>query len=192
MQTVACDKTGLERAADVLNAGGVAVIPTDTVYGLAASPRFPDAVRRLYGLKGRDSGKPIALLASDVEAIARFGFPLSGEAAALAEAHWPGALTLVVQNAAGETEGFRIPAHAWTRALIARCGGLLRVTSANASGQAAATTYAAACREIGLLCDLLVDDGASPGGEASTVVKVGKTGELQVLRHGAIDLPPRA
>ena len=169
------------RAAEVLNGGGVAVIPTDTVYGLAARPDFPAAVDRLYTIKGRELKKPIALLASDVAAIERFGCPVSGKARELAEKHWPGALTLVIGK-----EGFRIPDHAQTRELIAACGGVLRVTSANLSGRRPATDAPQALRDVGLSADYVVDDGVSPGGVPSTVVRVNADGSLEVLREGAI------
>ena len=172
-----------ERAAEVLNGGGVAVIPTDTVYGLAAHPAFPAAVDRLYTIKGREHKKPIALLASDVAAVERFGYPLTGKARELAERHWPGALTLVVGK-----EGFRVPDHAETRELIAACGGILRVTSANLSGRRPATDAPQALRDVGLSADLVVDDGLSPGGVPSTVVRVLPDGGLEVLREGAIKL----
>ena len=72
MSVVACDEAGLAAAASVLNSGGVAVIPTDTVYGLAAHPGFPAAVERRYSIKGREARKPIALLAADAAAAVRF------------------------------------------------------------------------------------------------------------------------
>ena len=175
-----------ERAAEVLNGGGVAVIPTDTVYGLAARPDFPDAVDRLYTIKGRELKKPIALLASDIAAIERFGSPLVGRARELAEAHWPGALTLVIGK-----EGFRIPDHAETRELLAACGGVLRVTSANLSGRRPATDAPQALKDVGLSADYVVDDGVSPGGVPSTVVRVHDDGRLEVLRAGAIDITAR-
>ena len=170
-----------EEAAEVLNRGGVAVIPTDTVYGLAARPDFAAAVDRLYTIKGRELKKPIALLASDVAAIERFGYPVAGKARELAEKHWPGALTMVI----GE-EGFRIPDHAETRELIAACGGVLRVTSANLSGQRPATDAPQALADVGLSADYVVDDGVSPGGVPSTVIRVGVDGTIEVLREGAI------
>ena len=136
------------RAAEVLNGGGVAVIPTDTVYGLAARPDFAAAVDRLYTIKGRELRKPIAILASDVEAIGRFGYPIEGKARELAEKYWPGALTLVVGK-----EGFRIPDHAETRELIAACGGVLRVTSANLSGRRPATDAPQALADVWLSAD---------------------------------------
>lgn len=172
-----------ERAAEILNRGGVAVIPTDTVYGLAARPDFPAAVERLYTIKGREAKKPIALLASEIAAIERFGYKVTGRARELAEAHWPGALTLVIGQ-----EGFRIPDHAKTRALLAACGGVLRVTSANLSGRRPATDAPQALADVGLSADYVVDDGVSPGGVPSTVVRVGDDGSLEVLREGAIRL----
>ena len=171
------------RAAEVLNRGGVAVIPTDTVYGLAARPDFEEAVDRLYTIKGREAKKPIALLASDVEAIGRFGYPIEGKARELAEKYWPGALTMVIGQ-----EGFRIPDHAKTRELIAACGGVLRVTSANLSGRRPATDAPQALKDVGLSADYVVDDGVSPGGVPSTVVCVLPDGGLEVLREGAIKL----
>ena len=189
MDTIRCDEEGLARAAALLNAGGVAVIPTDTVYGLAAHPAFPDAVERLYTIKGREAKKPIALLASDLESIEAFGYPLPESAADLAARYWPGALTLVIENpTATQTEGFRIPNHDWTRRLLKMCGGVLRVTSANLSGQRPATDAPHALTDVGLSADLVVDDGVSPGGTASTVIRVAASGELSILRPGPIKL----
>lgn len=181
MRMVPCDDDGLATVAAVLNAGGVAVIPTDTVYGLAARPDCPEAVERLYSIKGREKRKKIAMLAADAAAIEAFGFPLSPKAWELAERHWPGALTLVVGN-----EGFRVPDHGWTRRLLASCGGALRVTSANLSGGRPATDAPQALADVGLSADVVVDDGPSPGGVPSTVVRVRENGEIEVLRPGAI------
>ena len=178
MRSTKADETGLGTATEVLTSGGVAVIPTDTVYGLAAHPDFPDAVARLYTIKGRAEGKPVALLASDCAGAARF---VGAGAAAIGARHWPGALTLVANG-----EGVRVPDHAWTRRLIAACGGALRVTSANLSGRRAATDAPQALRDVGLSADLVVDDGVSPGGVASTVAKVLENGSLQVLRDGPV------
>lgn len=179
---VQCDESGLVRAAQVLNSGGVAVIPTDTVYGLAAHPGFPKAVERLYTIKTRAENKPIALLASGADRAEAFvgGFPPRARELAAA---WPGALTLVVKG-----EGLRIPDHAWTRRLLAACGGVLRVTSANMSGCRPATDALSALREVGLSADVVVDDGISPGGVASTVVRVNDDGSTEILRQGALSV----
>ena len=186
MRTLAADESALAAAAEILNRGGVAVIPTDTVYGLAAHPGFPAAVERLYTIKQRAAKKPIALLAADADAIRRFGCELPAAADALAAAHWPGALTLVLPRRDGAgAEGFRVPAHEWTRRLLAACGGVLRVTSANMSGRRPATDAGAALGEVGLSADLVIDGGVSSGGVASTVVAF-EDGRAKVLRAGPI------
>ena len=183
MRILPCNEASLDEAAAVLNAGGVAVIPTDTVYGLAAHPGFPAAVERLYSIKGRESGKKIALLACDAAAVGAFGFPLPEKAAQLADRHWPGALTMVLGD-----EGFRVPDHGWTRSLISKCGGVLRVTSANLSGGRPATDAPQALADVGLSADLVIDGGVSPGGVASTVVRMCADGEIEVLRKGAAEI----
>lgn len=85
-------------------------------------------------------------------------------------------------------EGFRVPAHDWTCRLLAKCGGVLRVTSANLSGGCPATDAPQALADVGLSADVVVDDGVSPGGVASTVVRVCAGGEIEVLRKGAIEI----
>ena len=183
LRMLPCNEASLDETARMLNSGGVAVIPTDTVYGLAAHPAFQDAVERLYSIKGREHEKKIALLASNSDAVENFGFPLFGTAKDLASKHWPGALTMII----GE-EGFRVPDHAWTRRLLAKCGGVLRVTSANLSGGRPATDVPQALADVGLSADLVIDGGMSPGGVASTVVRVRPDGGVEVLRKGAIDI----
>ena len=148
MDLLPCTEETLDAAADLLNRGGVAVIPTDTVYGLAAHPSHPAAVERLYAIKGRDARKPIALLATDADAVTAFGATLPPAAAKLAAERWPGALTLVLP---------------W-------------------SGRRPATDAPQALADVGLSADLVIDDGVSPGGVPSTVVKVLPDGQLQTLR----------
>lgn len=176
---VRADEAGMEAAVRILRNGGVAVIPTDTVYGLAAHPGSPAAVERLYTIKARAAGKPIALLAADPSSAARF---IGEDAAELGARYWPGALTVVAGG-----EGVRVPDHEWTRELLRRCGGTLRVTSANMSGRRAATDAPAALADVGLSADLVVDDGVSPGGMASTVVRF-ESGTVTVLRKGPIEV----
>ena len=85
-------------------------------------------------------------------------------------------------------EGLRVPDHGWTRRLIAACGGVLRVTSANMSGRRPATDAPAALADVGLSADIVADGGVSPGGVPSTVVRVREDGKVEVLREGAIRL----
>ena len=178
MRIVKSDEEGLEAAAKVLLAGGVAVIPTDTVYGLAAHPDFPEAVDRLYTIKGREAKKPIAMLAADVEVVERFGYQITGKACELVK-HWPGGLTLILAKSTlnsklstlNSAEGFRVPDHDWTRRLLAKCGGAPQ-----------------ALADVGLSADIVVDDGVSPGGVPSTVVRVAADGGIEVLRQGGVEI----
>ena len=159
----------VEAAAKVLNGGGVAIIPTDTVYGLAARPDCEEAVRRLYAIKGRDGNKPIALLVSDFNR-------LKGKALELAKKHWPGALTIVQDG-----EGYRMPDDEMALRLIGMCGGALRVTSANLSGGEPAKR----AEEAGIEADYVLDGGLSKIGTPSTVVRV-EGDEITILREGTI------
>ncbi|MDD5705387.1 MAG: L-threonylcarbamoyladenylate synthase [Kiritimatiellae bacterium] len=172
-----------EAARTLLN-GGVVVLPTDTVYGLAAHPSNPAAVARICAIKKRPSGKPIAMLAADTAAATAYGAVLPPHAERLAAAFWPGALTLVV-SCGTTVEGLRVPAHALTRELLTACGGVLRVTSANASGAQPALSAAEALRDVGMEADLVIDDGPAPGGVPSSVVRIMPAG-WELLRAGAI------
>jgi L-threonylcarbamoyladenylate synthase len=177
----------LDAAARVLADGGLVIVPTETVYGIAAHPLRADAVRKLAEVKGRDAGKPIALLADSIAAVERCGIRWSSAARRLAEAFWPGPLTLVLDlEGAGEPEGFRVPDCALTQALLTRCGGTLRVSSANRSGEPDARDAADALRALGNAVDMALDAGRVRGGTPSTVVRVaGET--VTVLREGALD-----
>ncbi len=174
----------LAEVADVLRTGGLVILPTDTVYGLAADPFRPGAEARLARAKRRSDGKPIPLLACDAGRVVAWPVDLGPVGRALAARFWPGALTLVVRAGAG-WEGFRVPAHAAARAVLEAAGGVLRVTSANRSGQPPALTAAAAVAAVGAEAGLALDAGPAPGGIASTVVRVGP-GICEVLREGGV------
>ena len=174
----------IARAAKILCEGGVVLLPTDTVYGLAAHPDHPEALRRIYEIKGRDFNKPIAFLAADADAPARLGAKISPAARAFAKRFWPGSLTLILDCATGKTEGFRVPDSAIAREIIAACGGLLHVTSANHSGEPPALCIDETIQPVADLCDLVIDDGPSRVGIASTVVRDTPDG-WTVLREGA-------
>lgn len=107
--------SSIAEAASLLMKGCVVVLPTDTVYGIAAHPGKPEAVARICTIKGRPTGKPIALLASEPEAVEHFGARVPEVAKRLAARYWPGALTLVLPCGEG-FEGFRVPAHEGARA----------------------------------------------------------------------------
>jgi L-threonylcarbamoyladenylate synthase len=174
----------IEQAAALLREGGLVVAPTDTVYGVCAHPACPAAVQRLFAVKGRPDGKPIPLLLADAAALSTFGIRLTPAEARLAEAFWPGALTLIVRTPDG-SEGVRVPDHEGMRALLRAAGGVLRVTSANRSGAPPALTAEAARQALGERVDLILDDGPVAGGVASSVVRI-TAGGFDLLREGAI------
>jgi len=177
VRTVALDDPGALDAADAaLRGGGALVLPTDTVYGLAALD-----VDLLYALKDRPDAVPIAVLVADVEQARSLG-RFDGAARRLADAFWPGPVTLVVAAGTG-TVGVRCPDHDFVRALAARIGPL-PTTSANRHGAPTPPTAAAAA--AGLTGEVaLVLDGGPCAGVASTVVDT-TTPEPTVLREGAV------
>lgn len=164
-------------AVHILQAGGLVVFPTDTVYGLAASATAPGALERIYAIKGRQPDKPIARLAADPEQIDIL-HPVLGK---LALRHWPGPLTLVVGGI-----GYRVPDHALARELIRAFGTPLPTTSANRSGEPDALTAQAALQALPEV-DLILDGGTTPGQIPSTVVGPAQDpNDLVVFREGAV------
>lgn len=190
------DRKIIAAAADCLRRGKLVIIPTDTVYGLAADFHNREAVNRLRRAKGRPAAKPIPILAANRAQIKNIHARLGKAGAKLAGRYWPGPLTLVLpvthpatsharRTAKIAWEGFRIPAHPVALAVIKAAGGLLRVTSANLSGQAPALTAEAAGRKLRGKIALTLDGGPSPGGVPSTVVKI-VDDQAIILRKGAI------
>ncbi|MEY4745067.1 MAG: hypothetical protein RL272_1012 [Candidatus Parcubacteria bacterium] len=186
----------LEEAASVLAAGGVVAMPTETAYGLAADPACVAAVRKVFRIKGRPSGKPLPLVAASSADVTR-RFVLAGVARALARRHWPGPLTIVLElkkgsrlaASAGERTGaVRVPRSAWARALAREAGGLVTSTSANISGEAAIYDpgrIVASFRGRRDAPDLVLDAGRLPVRTPSTIVRF-KRGRIEVLRQGTI------
>ena len=179
------DPAALAAVAAHLRAGGLAIVPTETVYGVAADPQAPGAVKRIYAVKGRDARKPLPLLAASRDQILAFGARLAPPAQRLAERFWPGPLTLVLPVRGGGEEGFRIPAHPVMQALLEQVGHPLRVTSANRSGQPAARTCGEALDAIGPGVAAALDAGPCRFGQASSVVRVGVAG-IEVIRAGVL------
>jgi tRNA threonylcarbamoyl adenosine modification protein (Sua5/YciO/YrdC/YwlC family) len=180
-------------AAEVLRRGGLAVLPTDTVYGLAAKPDAA-AVRWLYRAKGRAEDNPLVLLCAGARAAGRF-VRVPARARGLMARHWPGALTLVLPVKAdapwgritrgGRFVGVRVPDQPWLRALLARAGGALATSSANPSGAPAPRTAAAVDERIRAFAEVLVDGGPCPDGRPSTVARVSGD-RVTILRQGSV------
>jgi L-threonylcarbamoyladenylate synthase len=181
------------RAAEVIRAGGLVILPTDTVYGVAADLWQAEAVTALYAAKQRPPDRAIPILLADRGDIHLVARAVPGSALRLAEAFWPGPLTIAVPRLERvprivsdlPTVGVRIPDHAAARAVIRACGGALAVTSANRSGAANPLTAQQAAGSLGAGIALVLDGGPCPGGVPSTVVDA-SGGEIRVIRAGPI------
>lgn len=188
------EEAAIGQVAAVLAAGGLIVFPTDTLYGLAADPWRADAVARVFAAKGRSAAFALPLIAADRAQAERAttGFPPL--AAKLADAFWPGPLTIVLPanpalaegvHAGTGTVAVRVPNHLVARMVAKAAGGLVTATSANRSGREPSAEAAEACRGLEGLIDLLLDAGPTPGGPPSTIVDASET-TLRLVRSGAV------
>ncbi len=193
MRIVRADDEGALAASEALRAGGVVVLPTDTVYGLAARPGDGDAVQAVYRAKGRPEGMHLPVLAATLEQVHALGVAFTPAAVALARWWWPGPLTLAFGfDPASERPAWltgrdevavRIPDHDFLRGLLARTGVLV-VTSANPHGAPTPRTAHDVAASLGPAVDLVVD-GGSLRDVPSTLVNV-RGAEPVVEREGAI------
>jgi L-threonylcarbamoyladenylate synthase len=167
--------TPIEQAAEAVAGGAVVIIPTDTVYGLACTPRSPEAVEQIYRLKRRPPGLELTLLAAGQDDLTAL-VEMDAAVRAVADAFWPGALSIILPARAadlsiprsGTTLSVRVPAHPLVRALL-ELTGPLATTSANRHGQPAAVTAAEAVMALDGEVPLVLDGGPG-GGQASTII----------------------
>ena len=201
--------TGMRLAKVGLGRNDLAVIPTDTVYGLAANAFSPEAVQKLLSAKGRDRQSPPPVLIANLNMARALVESLPEAAVKLAETFWPGALTMILKSQPsldwdlGETKqtvALRVPDHKIALALIEETGPLA-VSSANLTGQPAATTSKQAFDYLGEKVEVYLDGGPSPKGEASTILdltglveiyddkgEATTTGKVKVIRQGALSI----
>lgn len=176
----------IQKAVAVLGQGGLVIVPTETVYGVACDPAVSGAMERLIQAKGRDGDKPIARLAADGVQVKASAKNWNGGLEALATAYWPGPLTVVLETEEGWT-GYRVPDHAVAVALAKQCGRTLALTSANLSGEADTKTAQEAMASIE--ADLVLDSGPSADKAIpSTVIKVDGS-RIECLREGRLSFP---
>ena len=187
----------IAEAARLVLAGEPVAVPTETVYGLAADATNARAVARIYEAKGRPSFNPLIVHVKNIDEARRIA-ELGPRVGALAEAHWPGPLTIVAPlrddsaiaplvTAGLPTIGIRVPAHRAIQALLRAVGRPLAAPSANASGTISSTRADHVLRSLGGGIKLIVDDGPSPGGIESTIVAEA-SGQLRLLRRGPIEV----
>ena len=186
----------LAKAIATLKAGKPVIFPTDTVYGVGVAVRYATSPDKIYRIKGRDERKPIAWLVGGADALDRYGTDVPSEARALADAHWPGALTIVVkassevpcafQSQEG-TIGLRMPESDTALSLV-QAVGPIAASSANRAGESDSRAFAdldeSLLDKVGAWVEA---DEAPASGVASTVVDC-STGVLRIIRTGDIIL----
>ena len=182
----------IQRALEILNAGGLVAFPTDTVYGVGALAFDGKAVESIYVAKDRPIEKAIPVLLGDAEQVDKVASRVPDMARRLAARFWPGPLTLVVPKlpslpesvSATDTVGLRVPEHEIARALL-RAAGPMAVTSANISGKESPSAAEEVFAQLGGRIALILDGGQTPGGIPSTLVDC--TGSApKILRAGPI------
>lgn len=187
------DAHALGLAAGAIRAGTIVAYPTDTLYGLAVDPRNPEAVARVFALKGRGASRALPLIAASLEQVLDTLGPLSPAERRLVEVCWPGPLTIAMRTSAtlapdvtgaDGTVAVRVPAHAVARGLALAVGHPITATSANLSGRPA-REHPDDVAALGNAIALLLDAGRTPGGPPSTIVRLGIEGP-RLLREGAI------
>lgn len=185
----------ISRAAEAIAAGGVVIFPTHGLYGLAADAFNPDAVRRIFQIKGRASNKPLLVLISDSADLHRLVSATSRSTQNLMRCFWPGGVTFVMPareelalelTGGSKKIGVRRTAHPVAMALVRAVGGPLTGTSANISGAGGCARISDIDPALIDAVDLVLDCGALAGGPGSTVVDVSDA-EPVILRQGAVD-----
>ena len=184
----------LEKAVRLLRGGGVAAIPTDTLYGLAADAFNSDAIERVFAIKERPEGMALPVLLSGIEQLSVVAQEASESARLLAEAYWPGPLTLIVGKHEGlpprltaghATVAVRVPDHPVPRELARRLGRPITGTSANISGAPDPQSLDELRLQVGERVGCVVSGGPVPAGAASTIVDL--SGDApRLIREGAI------
>jgi len=186
-------RDGIAAAATAIRAGELVIVPTDTVYGVAADAFTPRAITGLLAAKGRGRAMPVPVLIADVDTLEGVSTNLGSAARLLTRACWPGGLTVIVEHPPslawdlGDAQGtvaVRVPDDDLTRDLL-RETGPLGVSSANRSGRPAARTAGEAIEALGELVAVVLDDGPRADGQPSTIVDC-TTDPPRVLRAGAV------
>jgi L-threonylcarbamoyladenylate synthase len=178
-----------------LKRGEVGVIPTDTLYGLVGSALNPATVERIYKLRRRDTKKPMIILISSIEDLAKFGIRLNKQSKAFLETYWPGAVSVVLPchskkfaylHRGGKTLAFRFPKYPSLLRLLRQTGPLV-APSANWAGEPSAEIIRTARKYFSEEIEFYVDVGKLSG-KPSTLVGLDKRGGWKVLREGSVSI----
>jgi L-threonylcarbamoyladenylate synthase len=184
MARVVADSAALSVLARLLAAGGVAIIPCDTIYGIVGTD--PAAEHRIRALKGRGEDRPFLRLIPDASWVRAL---TGADAPARLARHWPGPITLVLPLADGGTLALRVPAATWLRELVSGLGRPLLSTSVNRSGRPALWRVSDIEAEFGGDVDLVLDGGDLPEARPSTIVDA-TVRPCRILRQGAFVVAP--
>lgn len=186
--------TDITKAANLLQQGKLVAFSTETVYGLGADARNPDALVKIFQAKQRPIDHPLIVHIADLSQLSEWASDVSESAKLLANAFWPGPLTLILNKAPGVSDlvtgnqssiGIRIPSHPMALALLKAFGGGVAAPSANRFGRISPTTAEAVYEELGDSVDLILDGGSCDVGVESTIIDV--SGETPtMLRPGMI------
>ncbi len=184
----------IKQAVEVLREGGLVAMPTETVYGLAADAKNPEAIKKIFQAKGRPADHPLIAHIAHISQLHEWAIDISDKAMLLAKAFWPGPLTLILKKAPGvssmitggqDTIGVRIPRHPIAQALLTAFGSAVVAPSANRFGRISPTTVMAVQEELGDQVGCILDGGQCEVGVESTIVDV-SSNELRILRPGMI------
>lgn len=184
----------IQQAADLLRAGELVALPTETVYGLGADALNPTAVTKIFAAKNRPADHPLIVHLPDAVQLPRWAAAIPKEAVALARAFWPGPLTLILKRADGvpdavtggqHTVGLRVPNHPVALALLRAFGSGIAAPSANRFGRISPTTAAHVREELGDKVAMVLDGGPCDVGIESTILDLSRDTPV-ILRPGAI------
>lgn len=181
--------------------GGIAILPTDTVYGFSAIAHIDNqnndeqiadtlyatknTAKKIRTIKGREENKPFIVLISQPADIKKYTHDKIPQSLL---ALWPGALTVIVNNLNGDTTAFRCPGDEWLRKVIEKSGSPIYSTSVNRSGKPVLSSIAEIKAEFERDVDLIIDDGDKPDALPSTIVKI-NSDKIQVIRQGSVIVP---
>ena len=188
---VNCDKEGIEKASQIINQGGIAIFPTDTVYGIGCNPYNKDAVRKIYEIKSRDISKPFPVLVYSKEIAEKIAF-FDEFTKKIVKKFWPGTLTIILKLTDAKLKkslnvtdkiAIRIPNHKCTLELLKKCNFLVG-TSANISGQSSFTNPDECFKNIQKY-DVFVDGGIITSKTESTIIEI-ENEKIKIIREGSL------
>lgn len=196
MAAATADARAIAAAVAALQAGQLVAFPSETVYGLGADASNPEAVRRIFAAKGRPADHPVIVHVASAEQLCDWAREIPPEAFKLAEAFWPGPMTLVLKRqphvsdlvtGGQDTVGLRIPSHPVAQALLQTFGGGIAGPSANRFGRISPTTAQHVREELGDRVDVVLEGGESDVGIESTIIDLSGAAPT-LLRPGMLDL----